>query len=56
MKYSTAFLDDVEKWGKDGDLPTYVHNLGIPLLFVHGSEDTSVSPEESESLAAVHPQ
>jgi pimeloyl-ACP methyl ester carboxylesterase len=56
MKYSTAFLDDVEKWGREGDLPTYVHNLNIPLLLVHGSEDTSVSPEESESLAAVHPQ
>jgi len=56
MKYSTAFLDDVEKWGREGDLPTYVHNLNLPLLLVHGSEDTSVPPEESESLAAVHPR
>ncbi len=56
LRYSTAFLDDVEKWGKEGDVPTYFHNLGIPALLVHGSEDTSVLPEESESLAALNPQ
>jgi uncharacterized protein len=56
LKYSTAFLDDVEKWGKEGDLPTYLHNLNLPVLLVHGSQDTSVPPEESESLAAVNPQ
>lgn len=55
LRYSTAFLDDVEKWGREGDVPTYLHNLQVPVLLVHGSEDTSVSPEESESLAAVHP-
>lgn len=54
LKYSTDFLDDVEKWGREGDLPTYFHNLGIPTLLVHGSEDSSVPPEESESLAAVN--
>ncbi len=56
LKYSTAFLDDAEKWGKEGDIPTYLHNLNVPILLVHGSEDTSVKPEESESLAAVHPR
>ena len=56
LRYSTEFLDDVEKWGKEGDLPTYLHRLQVPVLLVHGSEDTSVPPEESESLAAVHPQ
>lgn len=56
LKYSTGFLDDVEKWGKEGDVPTYLHNLNVPVLLVHGSEDTSVPPEESESLAAVNPQ
>jgi uncharacterized protein len=56
LKYSTGFLDDVEKWGKEGDLPTYLHNLNLPVLLVHGSEDTSVPPEESESLAAVNPR
>jgi len=54
LRYSTAFLDDVEKWGKEGDVPTYLHNLSLPVLLVHGSEDSSVPPEESESLAAVH--
>lgn len=56
LDYATGFLDDVEKWGREGDLPTYLHNLSVPVLLVHGSEDTSVPPEESESLAAVYPQ
>jgi pimeloyl-ACP methyl ester carboxylesterase len=54
LKISTDFLDDAEKWGKEGDIPTYLHNLKIPILLVHGSEDTSVKAEESESLAAVY--
>lgn len=54
LRYSTTFLDDVEKWGREGDLPTYFHNLNIPVLLLHGSEDSSVPPEESESLAAVN--
>lgn len=56
LKYSTDFLDDVEKWGKEGDVPTYLHRLKVPVLLVHGSEDTSVPPEESESLAATNLQ
>jgi uncharacterized protein len=56
LKYGLGFLDDAEKWGKEGDIPTYLHQLKLPILLVHGSEDTSVPPEESESLAAVHPQ
>lgn len=56
LKYSTDFLDDVEKWGREGDIPTYFHNLNLPTLLVHGSEDTSVPPEESESLAALNPR
>ena len=56
LRYSTAFLEDVEKWGKAGDVPTYLHNLNLPVLLVHGSEDTSVPPGESESLAAVNPR
>jgi uncharacterized protein len=56
LKYSTELLEDVEKWGKEGDVPTYLHRLDIPVLLLHGSEDTSVPPEESESLAALHPQ
>ena len=56
LKLGLGFLEDAEKWGKEGDVPTYLHQLKIPVLLVHGSEDTSVLPEESESLAAVHPQ
>lgn len=56
LRTSTTFLDDVEGWGKEGDVPVYFHNLAIPVLLVHGSEDTSVLPEESESLAASNPK
>lgn len=56
LKISAGFLDDAEKWGKEGDIPTYLHNLSIPVLLIHGSEDTSVLPEESESLAAARPR
>lgn len=56
LKYSTDFLEDVEKWGREGDVPTYFHNLDLPVLLVHGSDDSSVPPEESESLAAVNPR
>ncbi len=55
LKSSVDFLEDAEKWGRQGDVPTYLYNLKIPVFLLHGSEDTSVSPDESESLAAVHP-
>jgi len=56
LKSSVDFLEDVEQWGKQGDAPTFLHHLKIPLLLVHGAEDTSVSPDESESLTAIYPQ
>jgi len=56
LKVSTAYLEDAEKWGKAGDIPTFLHHLSAPVFLLHGSEDTSVRPEESESLAAVHPR
>ncbi|HET9868991.1 MAG TPA: alpha/beta fold hydrolase [bacterium] len=56
LRYSPDFLDDVERWGKAGDVPTHLHHLTVPVLLVHGSEDDSVPPEESESLAALYPQ
>jgi pimeloyl-ACP methyl ester carboxylesterase len=56
LEYSTAFLDDVETWGKQGDVPTFLHHLKIPVLLIHGAEDTSVLPDESESLAAIYPK
>lgn len=56
LRYSLDFLEDAENWGKEGDVPAYLNRLGIPVLFVHGSEDKSVLPDESESLAAIHSQ
>jgi pimeloyl-ACP methyl ester carboxylesterase len=56
LQYGIEFLDDVENWGREGDVPTFLHNFNGPVLLLHGSEDTSVSPEESESLAAVKPR
>jgi pimeloyl-ACP methyl ester carboxylesterase len=56
LKSSVQFLDDVEQWGKQGDVPTFMHHLKIPVLLLHGAEDTSVLPDESESLAAIYPR
>lgn len=56
LKSSVDFLTDVELWGKQGDVPTFLHHLKIPVLLIHGGEDTSVQPDESESLAAIYPQ
>ncbi|HVZ80122.1 MAG TPA: alpha/beta hydrolase [bacterium] len=55
LKSGIAFLEDAEHWGREGDIPTYLHHLTAPVLLVHGSEDVSVKPDESESLAALHP-
>ncbi len=56
LQCSSDFLDDVENWGKQGDVPTFLHHLKIPVLLLHGAEDTSVLPDESESLAAIYPK
>ena len=56
LESSAAFLDDVEKWGGQGDVPTFLHHLKMRVLLVHGAEDTSVLPDESESLAAIYPR
>jgi len=56
LKSSVEFLEDVEQWGKQGDVPTFLHRLKMPVLLLHGAEDTSVPPDESESLAAIYPQ
>jgi pimeloyl-ACP methyl ester carboxylesterase len=56
LESSSAFLDDVEKWGAQGDIPTFLHHLKVPVLLVHGAEDTSILPDESESLAAIYPR
>lgn len=56
LKYSKTFLDDVEGWGKQGDVPVFLNQLDIPLLLIHGAEDTSVPPEESENLVVHNPK
>ena len=56
LKYSTDLLEDVEKWGAAGDIPAFLHRLDVPVLFIHGTQDDSVKPDESESLAALHPR
>lgn len=56
LESSAAFLDDVEKWGAQGDIPTFLHHLKVPVLLVHGAEDISILPDESESLAAIYPR
>jgi len=53
LRVAVSFLDDVEKWTREGDIPVQAYRLKIPILLVHGAEDVSVPPEESESLAAV---
>jgi pimeloyl-ACP methyl ester carboxylesterase len=55
LKCSSAFLEDTERWARQGDLPVQVHQLTIPALLLHGASDPTVKPEESESLAAVCP-
>ena len=56
LQSSAEFLDDVEMWGKQGDVPTFLHHLKVPVFLLHGAEDTSVLPDESESLAAMYPR
>ncbi len=56
LGYGVGFLEDLEVWGREGDVPTFLHHLNAPVLLLHGSEDSSVPPEESESLAAVKPE
>ena len=55
LKVDSTFLEDVEKWGKEGDIPVYLHHLQMPVFLIHGADDSSIPVEESESLAAVHP-
>jgi uncharacterized protein len=56
LKYSTDLLEDVEKWGAAGDIPAFLHRLKVPILLIHGAQDDSVKPDESESLAALYPR
>lgn len=55
LRSSVAFLEDLEKWRGLGDIPSEAFRLKVPILLVHGQEDVSVKPEESESLARILP-
>jgi len=50
MRLNKTFWDDLQKNEKKYDLIKVVQDIEIPALFVHGAEDTSVPPEESQLL------
>jgi uncharacterized protein len=50
MRLNKTFWDDLQKNEKKYDLIKVIQDIEIPALFVHGAEDTSVPPEESQSL------
>ena len=50
MRLNKVFWDDLNKNKKRFDLLKAVEDIEIPSLFVHGEEDTSVPPSESEEL------
>jgi len=56
LRSSVAFLNDLKKWNGLGDIPAEAFRLTVPVLLLHGQEDVSVKPGESESLAAVIPK
>ncbi len=50
MPIEKSFWEDLEKNKKKFDLHAAAEELEMPALFVHGDQDTSVSPAESEQL------
>ncbi|WP_457566682.1 alpha/beta hydrolase family protein [Caldithrix abyssi] len=50
MRMNATYLEDLEKNKEKFDLYHRIEDLEAPTLFIHGSEDTTVSPEESEKL------
>ena len=46
-----CFLDDIENNKEKYNLPNAVSKLRMPLIIVHGKEDMTVKPRESEELA-----
>ncbi len=48
------FLEDIENNIEKYNLPSAVNTLDIPMLIVHGKEDITVRPAESEELAEVY--
>lgn len=55
MRSSSAFLDDLERNRERLDVRAAVSRLRTPLLAVHGKEDESVPPTESEEIVAAAP-
>ncbi|HID40424.1 MAG TPA: alpha/beta fold hydrolase [Calditrichaeota bacterium] len=50
MRINKSFWDDLQANQERFDLLDAVGEMEIPALFIHGKEDTSVSPRESEEL------
>ena len=50
MRVNRAFLDDLEANRQRFDLGQAVEKVEAPTLFIHGSEDTTIPPAESEML------
>ena len=50
MRINKSFWEDLQANRERFDLPQAVSELEIPALFIHGADDTSVPPKESEEL------
>ena len=50
MRINKSFWDDLQANKERFDLLKAVSEMEIPALFIHGAEDTSVPPKESEEL------
>ena len=50
LRMNKSYLDDLEANKQKFDLYGRIEDLEIPTLFIHGSDDTTISPEESEML------
>ncbi len=50
MRINKSFWDDLQANKNRFDLHKTVAEIEIPALFIHGAEDSSVSPRESEEL------
>ncbi len=53
FRLRTDLLDDLERNGERLNIKRAVHDLGKPLLLVHGTADAAVPIEEGESLYQV---
>ncbi len=50
LKVNKSYWHDLQKNKEKFDLYQRVEDLEIPTLFIHGNEDSTISPEESQTL------